>query len=400
MRDLVQEELLEVCLFRRILAGVLTLCLLMIQLPVSIAQGAAENVPEPQITAKAAILIEASTGRVIWEKNADEQHYPASTTKMMTGILGIENLPPHAEVFISPNAAATEDCPLDIHAGERLTADELITGMLMVSDNGAAVAVAEQLDGSVGAFAKRMNAKAQELGMDHTHFVNPNGLPNPNHYSTVRDMAKLARYAMEDKKFRDIVGQKNRMINWLFPKTKHLAVENTNKLLGHYEGMTGIKTGWTQISGGCLAASAKRNGVELIVVLMQAPAPDDRFSDARKILDYGFSQVRMVKGLSKDRVKCTAWVKGGTQATVNLHPVSDINYPLIGNEAAEHYTLEYDVPKVLSAPLKEGEPVGRIVIKYDGSPVGNVDLAADKVQKGFSLGSWLVDVFEGILKRV
>src|SRR5574344_582145 len=123
MRDLVQEELLEVCLFRRILTGVLTLCLLMIQLPVSIAQGAAENVPEPQITAKAAILIEASTGRVIWEKNADEQHYPASTTKMMTGILGIENLPPHAEVFISPNAAATEDCPLDIHAGERLTAD-------------------------------------------------------------------------------------------------------------------------------------------------------------------------------------------------------------------------------------------------------------------------------------
>ena len=391
---------MEVCLFRRILAGALTVCLLMIQLPVSIAQEAAGDMPEPQITAKAAILIEASTGRVIWEKNADEQHYPASMTKMMTGILGLETLPPHAEVFISPNASTTEDCPLEIHAGERMTADELITGMLMVSDNGAAVAVAEQMDGSVGAFAKRMNAKAQELGMDHTHFANPNGLSNPNHYSTARDMSKLARYVMENKKFREIVGQKNRTINWAFPKTKHLAVENTNKLLGHYDGITGIKTGWTQLSGGCLAASARRNGVELIAVLMQTPTPDDRFSDARKILDYGFHQVRMVRGLSKDRVKCTAWVKDGTQATVNLHPVSDINYPLIGNEAPDHYTLEYDVPKVLSAPLKEGETVGKVVIKYDGSPVGNVDLATDKVQSGFSFGSWLVNIFEGILKRV
>ena len=336
-------------------------------------------------------------GRVIWEKNADEEHYPASTTKMMTGILGLESLPPHSEVFISPDAAGTEDCFLDIHAGERLTAEELITGMLMVSDNGAAVAVAEQVDGSVGAFAKRMNAKAKELGMNHTHFANPNGLPNPDHHSTVRDMAKLAQYVMQNKKFREIVGQKDRTISWTFPKNKRLAVSNSNKLLGHYEGITGIKTGWTQISGGCLAASAKRNGVELIAVLMQTPTPDDRFSDARKILDYGFSQVHMVKGISKERVKCMAWVKDGTQATVKLHPVSDVNYPIIGGETADHYTLSYDVPKVLTAPLKESDPVGKVIINYDGQAVGCVEMTADKVQKGFSISSWLVGVFERLL---
>ena len=375
-------------------AGILTIFLLTIQRPVPVARGESA---EPQITARSAILIEASTGRVIWEKNADEEHYPASTTKMMTGILGLESLPPHSEVFISPNAAGTEDCFLDIHAGERLTAEELITGMLMVSDNGAAVAVAEQVDGSVGAFAKRMNARAKELGMNHTHFANPNGLPNPDHHSTVRDMAKLAQYVMQNKKFREIVGQKDRTISWTFPKNKRLAVSNSNKLLGHYEGITGIKTGWTQISGGCLAASAKRNGVELIAVLMQTPTPDDRFSDARKILDYGFSQVHMVKGISKERVKCTAWVMDGTQATVKLHPVSDVNYPIIGGETADHYTLSYDVPKVLTAPLKEGDPVGKVIINYDGKAVGSVEMTADKVQKGFSISSWLVGVFERLL---
>ncbi|TYZ22536.1 D-alanyl-D-alanine carboxypeptidase family protein [Selenomonas ruminis] len=383
--------------FRGIMAGILTVCLLAIQLPAAMSQGCDA---EPQVTAQAAILIEASTGRVIWEKNADEEHYPASTTKMMTGILGLENIGPRTEVFISPQASGTEDCFLDIHAGERLTAEELITGMLMVSDNGAAVAVAEQVDGSVPTFANRMNAKAKELGMEHTHFENPNGLPNPNHHSTVRDMAKLARYAMENPKFREIVGTKNRTIKWAFPATKQLAVENTNKLLGRYKGMTGIKTGWTSAAGGCLAAAAKRNGVELIVVLMKTPTPDDRFRDAEKILDYGFSHVTMVKGISKERVSRNVWVKNGKEASTTAHLVSDIDYPLINNESPEKYTVTYDIPRVVSAPVKEGEVIGKAVIKYDGKAVGSVDVAAGKVNKGNSIGSWLVSLFEGLLVRL
>lgn len=353
-----------------------------------------------KLTAQSAILIEASTGRVIWEKDADVRHYPASMTKMMTGILALEKLPPKADVVISPNAAATEDCPLEIVAGECLSADNIITGMLMESDNGAAVAIAEAVDGSVSQFVQRMNERAQAIGMSNTHFVNPNGLTEANHYSTARDMAKLARFAMNNKKFREIVSTKNQVIHWEVPARQQKLAENTNKLLVNYNGMNGIKTGWTEAAGGCLAASARRNGVELIAIVMQTPGPDDRFADARKLLDYGFKQVKMVKGIAKDRVSRKLWVRGGTSASVMAHPAEDINYPLINGEDPKHYTLSYDVPKVIAAPLKDGETVGRIIIKYDNKEVGSVPMISEKVEAGFSIGSWLVGVFAGLLEKI
>lgn len=353
-----------------------------------------------KLTAQSAILIEASTGRVIWEKDADVRHYPASMTKMMTGILALEKLLPKADVVISPNAAATEDCPLEIVAGECLSADNIITGMLMESDNGAAVAIAEAVDGSVSQFVQRMNERAQEIGMSNTHFVNPNGLTEANHYSTARDMAKLARFAMNNKKFREIVSTKNQVIHWEVPARQQKLAENTNKLLANYNGMNGIKTGWTEAAGGCLAASARRNGVELIAIVMQTPGPDDRFADARKLLDYGFKQVKMVKGIAKDRVSRKLWVRGGTSASVMAHPAEDINYPLINGEDPKHYTLSYDVPKVIAAPLKDGETVGRIIIKYDNKEVGSVPMISEKVEAGFSIGSWLVGVFAGLLEKI
>lgn len=353
-----------------------------------------------KLTAQSAILIEASTGRVIWEKDADVRHYPASMTKMMTGILALEKLPPKADVVISPNAAATEDCPLEIVAGECLSADNIITGMLMESDNGAAVAIAEAVYGSVSQFVQRMNERAQAIGMSNTHFVNPNGLTEANHYSTARDMAKLARFAMNNKKFREIVSTKNQVIHWEVPARQQKLAENTNKLLANYNGMNGIKTGWTEAAGGCLAASARRNGVELIAIVMQTPGPDDRFADARKLLDYGFKQVKMVKGIAKDRVSRKLWVRGGTSASVMAHPADDINYPLINGEDPKHYTLSYDVPKVIAAPLKDGETVGRIIIKYDNKEVGSVPMISEKVEAGFSIGSWLVGVFAGLLEKI
>lgn len=353
-----------------------------------------------KLTAQSAILIEASTGRGIWEKDADVRHYPASMTKMMTGILALEKLPPKADVVISPNAAATEDCPLEIVAGECLSADNIITGMLMESDNGAAVAIAEAVDGSVSQFVQRMNERAQEIGMSNTHFVNPNGLTEANHYSTARDMAKLARFAMNNTKFREIVSTKNQVIHWEVPARQQKLAENTNKLLANYNGMNGIKTGWTEAAGGCLAASARRNGVELIAIVMQTPGPDDRFADARKLLDYGFKQVKMVKGIAKDRVSRKLWVRGGTSASVMAHPAEDINYPLINGEDPKHYTLSYDVPKVIAAPLKDGETVGRIIIKYDNKEVGSVPMISEKVEAGFSIGSWLVGVFAGLLEKI
>lgn len=372
--------------------GLVFLLALALVLP-SAARGEAAQA-EPDIGAEAAILIDADTGRVLWSKNGEERHYPASMTKMMTCLLGIQLLPPDAKITISQAAASTEDLPLHIARGDVLTAEELMRGMMMVSDNGAAVAVAEHIDGSSAVFAERMNEKAQEIGMRDTHFANPNGLTDPNHYSTPHDMARLAQYAMKNPVFRDFVRQKERRISWISPSGKTLMAENTNELLGRYEGMTGIKTGWTSAAGGCLAASAERQGVHLIAVLMKAPDETTRFSDMRKILDYGFASVTLVKGPTIKEASRHVWVKDGTAARTVVRPATDIEYPLLPGEEASHVKVTYDVPAVISAPVASGQVVGGAILTYDGEEIGRVDMVADDVPEGFSLGSWLVGLFE------
>ena len=360
----------------------------------------ASDVMEPTIAAQSAIVIEASTGRVVYEKNADMQSSPASMTKIMTCLLGLEMLGRHQDIVISKNAAETEDVPLGLQAGDVFAADELLRGMMLVSDNGAAVAIAEASAGTAQKFVAQMNDEAQKLDMKDTHFANPNGLTLPSHYSTARDMAKLARYAMTKKEFREIVAIQQAPVRWSLPKNKVLMTENSNKLLGHYDGMTGIKTGWTTAAGGCLAASAKRNGLEHIAIVMKAPDANVRFDDARKLLDYGFARTKLKRGIQRDHLKKSVWVKGAKQATVAVHPVEDINYPIIGGEDPKRYTVTYDLPKILEAPVKDGAIVGKIVLRYDGKPVGSVDLAAEKAESGFSFGSALVSVFGWMLPKL
>ena len=373
-------------------AGLLVFFLLFLLLSASLAQA-----EEPEVTADAAILIDAQTGRVLWSKHGEERHYPASMTKMMTCLLGMNSLTPDSLVKISPLAAQTEDTPLQIAAGDTMRFEEILRGMMMASDNGAAVAIAEAADGSVPDFVARMNEKAAELGMTGTHFANPNGLTDEDHYSTPHDMARLAQYAMRNPVFRDIVRQQQRTIRWEEPAGKQLLVENTNELLGRYEGITGIKTGWTKAAGGCLAASAERGDVRLIAVVMHAASEEDRFKDMRRILDYGFAETTMAAGPTASACKRHVWVKGGVHSRTKVVPAGDIYYPLLPGESAEHYTISYDLPKVIAAPIEPGEAVGKLILSYDGQPVGSVDLIANPVEPGFSLGSWLVGVFEGVL---
>lgn len=366
------------------LAGRLLFCLSIIQIS---GTAAADG---PAVSAQSYILVEASTGRVILEKDADVIKYPASMTKMMTAVLALEQLRPDAQISILTDAANTEDCSLGIVKGDAFMRDEIVGGMLMVSDNGAAVALADRIDGSVPAFAKRMNARAKELGMEHTHFDNPNGLTVPTHYSTARDMMKLARYAMENETFCKMVARKNGVVHWTHPTGKTLRVKNTNELLGSYSGAVGIKTGWTSEAGGCLAAEAKRNGADLLVILMASPTPAGRFTDARVLLDYGFSQVKMADGPKAEETKHTVWVKDGTSCRTEVKAAHDIHYPLIHGEDVSHYSLSYDVPKVISAKDIQNGVAGHIIIQYDGQPVGSVDMKTEPIEAGFSVSSWLV----------
>lgn len=383
---------------RGIFCRALLLAALLVALfPVS--HGLADD--EPAITADSAILIEAETGRVIWEKDADARHYPASMTKMMTCLLALENLPPHAPVPISKRAAETEAVPLELHEGDVLDAEELARGMMLRSDNGAAVAFAEKIDGSVPRFADRMNARAAEIGLTDTHFANPNGLTDPNHYSTARDMARLARYAMTNPDFRAIVRQQRAQIHWKYPKQRTLVAETTNDLLGHYAGLDGIKTGWTEAARGCLAASAKRGGLRLIAVVMHSPEEKNRFTDMAKLLDYGFAHAKMVHGASKEKLQRKLWVKGGTKGTVGAMPAENLDYPLLNGEDASHYTISYDMPHVVAAGVQKGQPVGSLILKYDGEPVGSIAmLATEPVPAGVSLGGLFAAIFAPLLERL
>ena len=243
----------------------------------------------PNVQAESAILINARTGGVIYEKNADTRRSPASLTKVMTCILGLEEKGLDSIFNISMAAAATEYSDLGMKGGEKMRSGELMRGMMMESDNGAAVVVAQNVSGNILKFADRMNAKAKELGCRKTHFSNPHGLTAKWHYTTARDMAKIAAYAMKNPDFRNIVSSKSSVIHWASPSGKTYKADNTNRLLSFYTGANGIKTGWTSAAKGCLAASAKRNDIELIAIVLKSPDGDSRFADARSMLDYGFS---------------------------------------------------------------------------------------------------------------
>lgn len=376
--------------FRNFTAIILTLLFIL-----SSAASAAQT---PVISADSAILIEASTGRVIYEKAADVARPPASMTKMMTCILALEYFFPDEEIRISQSAAATEDSDLELMAGDVLTSRELLRGMMLVSDNGGAVAVAQAIGGDVSRFAEMMNEKAIDIGCLNTHFENPHGLPNNNHYSTARDMAKIAAYCMKNYDFRDIVSTQRETIHWLQPSNVSVKVENSNKLLGKYKGVNGIKTGWTRAAGGCLATSARRGEIELIAIIMHSKDVNTRFDDARILLDYGFERVTKIHEIDKDRIERKVFVRDGIQATVEVGPEDDLIFPLLDNEDERNLTVTYDLPKIVNAGIKAGDVIGQAVLRYDGKPVASVPFVArENVKQGFSISSTLVGWTEPLI---
>lgn len=374
-------------------------------------QTARAEIPEPSITATSAILVEASTGRVLFEKNADVVRQPASLTKMMTGILGWENLSPTDEITISQNAAYTEYSSLRLEPGDRTNALDLLAGTIIVSDNAGAVAVAEKIVGTSYSFAQMMNAKAKEIGCENTHFNNPHGLPDSNNVSTARDLVKIAMYGMRNPQFRQTVGTKMQMLYWIHPAGKSEPCENTNELLyppvetkdfitDYYNPseITGIKTGYTQAAGGCLAASAKRGDVELIAIVLNSSGMYTRFNDAAKLLNYGFEKVKSIYQVKKTRVEKLAFVRGGKNWTVNLGLKEDLVFPLLDNEDAKNLTLTYkNLPNFIDAGITRGDIIGEAVLSYDGKPVAAVPMVAlETVDKGFSFGAVIVKLTEPI----
>ncbi len=347
----------------------------------------------PEILADSAILIETSTGKVLYEKNADVRRPPASMTKIMTCVLGIENLKPTQEIKIDEEVAQTGDSYFYFQTNEVLSVEEIFKSMMLVSDNGAATAIAKAVGKSVPNFAKMMNDKARELGCTNTTFMNPHGLPDDKHLSTARDMAKIAIYCMKDPEFRRYVSTQKAVVHWISPK-KSEEVENTNKLLGKCSGTTGMKTGWTKAAAGCLAASAKRNGVELIAIVMHSPDTVTRFEDAQKLIEYGFTKVKSMYSYQEKKEE-VVYVRGGKQGIVHVNLEGKITYPLFDGDDEKNFSVTYELPKIVDGGIERGAEVGKATLSYNGKPVASIPFVAQEaVAEGFSWSSAIVGISE------
>ena len=236
------------------------------------------------LTAEAWLMVEDSTGMLISEKNANKRMFPASLTKMMTCLLALEKGNPDDSVYITDDVYIAKNSRVRLGDGYLLR--NLVREMMLLSDNDAAYAIAKHVGGDTLSFCRMMNEKAAYLGMDSTHFANPNGMPNDSNYTTARDLMVLARYCMADSVFAEIVGTAFMDIPLI--DKRHLPSDNTNALLQSYEGCFGVKTGFTRSAGYCLASAARRNGVSLYLVLLRSKSQTSRFDESAAMLDYGF----------------------------------------------------------------------------------------------------------------
>ena len=371
---------------------ILLISIIMLQLPGRVSMAAV-----PEITAEKAVLIEAVSGRVLFEKKAEERAYPASLTKMLTCLLALEKGSLDDTLTISNEAAATEDAFMGFAPGDQISMRDALMGLMLVSDNSAAVAIAESVGGSRAEFAEMMNERAKEMGAFQSHFVTPNGLPHPDHYSTARDIAIIAAGCWQNNTYRDIVGRMDQQVRWIYPSNKAINLKNTNKLLWSFDGANGMKTGWTQQAGGCLAASASRNGINLIAIVLDSSTVETRFTDAQLLLDYGFSIVKRSKGVDKARTEKRILVTGGEDFSVTAHPAEDIFFPVLSGESSADYTLNYSVPLTVKAPVSKGQSVGSIAIMYKGQELRRVSILADNTVHD---GLHPVSLFLGLLDKI
>jgi D-alanyl-D-alanine carboxypeptidase/D-alanyl-D-alanine carboxypeptidase (penicillin-binding protein 5/6) len=328
---------------------------------------------ESDISAKAAVLIDADSGRVLFEKNKDDKRPVASTTKIMTTLLLLESGDLDTEFTVDPVAIATEGSSMGLREGDIVSKRDLAYGMMLPSGNDAANETAYLLGGDLSGFADIMNNRAAALGLSSTHFVTPSGLHSPNHYSTAYDMAMLTRAAMENEIFRDIAATESIKIEYGNPPYGRW-LSNSNKLLALYDYCTGVKTGFTDEAGRCLVSSASKNGVNLIAVTLFAP---DDWNDHIKMFDYGFGATHN-KTLDVDIGDPTVNVAGGTADAVSLKLKNLPTLLEIDGEGQPQVDCKILVPGYVFAPIAKGETVGKAQFITNGKVFDTVDLIAEK----------------------
>lgn len=331
----------------------------------------------PEVTAKSAIVIEANTGKVLYSKDSEQRRYPASTTKIMTLIVALEHGNLDDLVTASSNAASTEGSSLWLTEGEQLKLQDMLYGIMLVSGNDATVAVAEHISGSLPKFAQLMTEKAHAIGATSTSFTNSSGLPDPNHYSTAHDLAKITAYGYKNPMFTQIVGTKAKIIPW--PGKDHdRELFNENRMLWLYEGGNGVKTGYTEAAGRCLVSAANRNGIQLVTVVLDS---DHMWEDSIALLDYGFQNIAPKTIFNQGDILKTVKVINGKSGNVKLLVNSSIIAPISETDEGD-FRIEIEAPAKIEAPIKAGQALGKVKLIYKDIEVGSTDLvAAEGVEK-------------------
>lgn len=318
-----------------------------------------------ETSAASAILMDADSGRVLYERNADRKMLIASTTKILTALVAIEEGDLHDTVKVSREAAYTEGSAMYLTEGETLTLETLLYGVLLCSGNDAAVAVAQHVGGSAKGFVALMNEKARELGMEHSSFANPNGLDDEQHYSTARDMAKLARAALENETLMRIASTRSVTIGGR-------TMTNHNKLLHYVDGCLGLKTGYTKAAGRTLVSCAEKNGQRLIAVTLQ---DGNDWADHQVLYEYGFSAYPARTCAVRGQALTQASVSGGVSLTVPLIAGAGFCYPAA---ETERLTTRICLDEPLRAPVSAGKTVGAAVFCLNGTEIGRVPLVAGR----------------------
>lgn len=337
----------------------------------------------PRIASPSAIVINMGTGKVLYEWNAYVRRPMASTTKIMTAVLVLENMDLREPVPVSGKAAATSEPKTWLKEGDVLTVEQMLYALLLRSANSAAVALAEACSGSVEAFVAEMNEKAAELGMDDTHFVNPNGLDGNGHYSTAADMAVVARYAMNNEIFRRIVSTETYTVS-LPGRENPTVFQNANKLLGDVDWVTGIKTGLTPRAEQCLVGSGTLDGVSIISVLLGQPVSAVCWAESETLMKYGFSQYRHVTLIDEGAVVAEAEVPYRLDGRVQLVTEGALEMELYKEDSV---TTSVVLDRDLVLPVAEGESFGRATLTVQGEVVDAVDLVSAQSYEETTLGS-------------
>ena len=349
-----------------------------------------ENITDLGLKSKSAILMEASTGDILYEQNSDEKLPPVSITKIMTLLLIYEaeragKIKWDDKVTVSQHAASMGGSQVFLEEGETQTAADMTKCIAIASANDAAVAMAEYIGGSEDGFVELMNSRAKELGMDNTEFKNACGLDTEGHITTAKDIALMSKELI--KNFPDITKYTTTWqdaINHTTRKgTTEFGLTNTNKLIRWYDGATGLKTGSTGNAKYCLSATADKNGMELIAVIMAAPDNKSRFSEAIKLLDYGYANYAVVSGAKKGDSAGEIPVSKGEHETVLLEVSEDINAMI--QKGGSEPEIVYELTESLQAPIEKGVKAGEAVYMLDGQVIAKADVITSEAVERASL---------------